>query len=81
MDDIKNKKSGIDTIVKKMSPGAIVQRSFYDEASGRMFVTVVLGSRKVDFVLSDRDFNNGQSEKADSVIRGALKKLPGMPIG
>ncbi|HVF92467.1 MAG TPA: hypothetical protein VNH22_20540 [Blastocatellia bacterium] len=81
MDDLKKKKAGIDTLVRKVSPDAIVQRSFYDEASGRMFVTVVQGSRKIDFVLSDRDYNNGQSDKADSVIRGALKKLPGMPIG
>jgi hypothetical protein len=81
MDDIKKKISGVETTVRSASPDAIVQRSFYDEASGRLFVTVVLGSRKIDFMLSDRDFNNGDSAKADRMIRDAVKKLPGMPIG
>jgi hypothetical protein len=81
MDDIKKKISGVETTVRSIAPGVIVQRSFYDEASGKLFFTVVQGSRKIDFMLSDRDFKNGQMEKADIIIRGALKKLPGMPIG
>jgi hypothetical protein len=81
MDDIKKKISGVERTVKTVSPDAIVQRSFYDEASGRLFVTVVHGSRKIDFMLSDRDFNNGKSDRVDRAIRSALKKLPEMPIG
>lgn len=81
MDDIKKKISGMEATVKSVLPDAIVQRSFYDEASGRLFITIVQGSRKIDFMLSDGDFKNGQSGKADRAIRDALKKLPGMPIG
>jgi len=81
MDDIKKKISGVETTIRTISPDVIVQRSFYDEASGRLFVTVVQGSRKIDFMLSERDFNGGKSGSADRTIRGALKKLPDMPIG
>lgn len=81
MDDIKKKISGVETAVRTILPDAIVQRSFYDEASGRLFVTVVQGSRKIDFMLSERDLNNGKSDRADRTIRSALKKLPDMPIG
>lgn len=81
MDDIKKKISGVETAVRTILPDAIVQRSFYDEASRRLFVTVVQGSRKVDFMLSERDINNGKSERMDRTIRSALKKLPDMPIG
>ena len=81
MGDIKKKVSGVETTVRRILPDVIVQRSFYDEASGKLFFTVVQGSRKIDFMLSDRDFKNGQTEKAELVIRGALKKLPDMPIG
>lgn len=81
MDDIKRKISGVETTVRTISPDAIVQRSFYDEASGRLFFTVVQGSRKIDFMLSERDLNNGKSDRVDRTIRSALKKLPDMPIG
>jgi hypothetical protein len=66
--------------VKKLDPETTVQGTLLDEPSGRMFVTLVRGSRRTQFALLTRDFDNDAS-RIDLVLAEAVRKLPEMPIG
>ena len=80
MPDVRQMKAQVDAAVKQADPGAITG-TFYDDASDRLFVTIVKGSRKISVALRGRDFGNGDSDKVDREIKDGISRLGRMPIG
>ena len=81
MTDVRRMKATVEAVLKRLDPKAIPEGSFYDEASGRLFVTIFKGSRKVSVALREQDFTNGDRAKMNGAIEGALKRLENTPIG
>ena len=81
MTDVRRMKAMVEAVLRRLDPKAIPEGSFYDEASGRLFVTIFKGSRKVSVALREQDFANGGRAKMNGAIEGALKRLENTPIG
>lgn len=71
----------VETKIKQIDPDTIVSGTMYDEASGRLFVTVVKGLRKTTISLLAHDLEADPSTRVDQAIKDSLKQLPLMPIG
>ena len=73
-------KARVEAAIKKVDP-EVMTGTFYDDASDRLFVTIVKGSRKISVTLRGRDFGNGDLEKIDNAIQDGLRRLQVTPIG
>jgi len=73
--------SKVEAAIKRNDPNAIVERTFYDEVSDRLFVTVVNGPRKTEMVLLAYEYSNGDQERIDRVVEQGLLRLKNTPIG
>ena len=73
-------KARVEAAIKRADP-KVITGTFYDDASDRLFVTIVRGSRKISVSLRGRDFGNGGSEKIDRAIEDGLRRLQATPIG
>lgn len=73
-------KARVEAAIKRADP-KVITGTFYDDASDRLFVTIVRGSRKISVSLRGRDFGNGDSEKIDRAIEDGLRRLEHTPIG
>jgi hypothetical protein len=71
----------IDSKVRRLDPKTIVQGTMFDEPSGRVFVTLVRGSRRTEVSLLVRDLEENHSESVDRALEHAIKILPSLPIG
>ena len=80
MTDVRKMKARIAAAIKRVDPKAVTG-TFYDDASDRLFVTIVKGSRKIGVTLRARDFANGGGETIDRAIIDGLKRLETTPIG
>jgi hypothetical protein len=80
MTDVSQMKERVEAAVKRVDP-KLMTGTFYDDASDRLFVTIVNGSRKVSVTLKGRDFANGGAEKIDNAIEDGLRRLGTTPIG
>jgi hypothetical protein len=81
MADVRRMKATVETFIKRIDPQAIPEGSFYDDASGRLFVTLFKGPRKVSLALRERDFSDGDLEKVNRAIKEAVERLGRTPIG
>ena len=79
MTDVRQMKARVEAAVKRADP-KVMTGTFYDDASDRLFVTIVKGSRKISVTLRGRDFANGV-EKIDHAIEDGLRRLETTPIG
>jgi len=79
MTDVRQMKVKVEAAVRRIDP-KLITATFYDDASDRLFVTIVKGSRKISVTLRGRDFGNGM-EKIDHAIDDGLKRLETTPIG
>lgn len=73
-------KAKVEAAIRKADP-ELVTGTFYDEASDRLFVTIIKGSRKVSVTLRGRDFLNGASETISRAVEDGLRRLKNAPIG
>ena len=73
-------KAKVEAAIRKADP-KLVTGTFYDEASDRLFVTIIKGSRKVSVTLRGRDFLNGDSETISRAVEDGLRRLKNAPIG
>jgi hypothetical protein len=73
--------SKLEAAVRRADPNAIVERTFYDEVSNRLYVTVVDGPRKTEMVLLADEFADGDQERIDRVAEEGLMRLKRTPIG
>jgi len=79
MSDVRQMKARVEAAVKRVDP-KVMTGTFYDDASDRLFVTIVRGTRKVSVTLRARDFSNG-AEQIDRAIADGLRRLQVTPIG
>jgi hypothetical protein len=68
-------------LVKELDPNVIVDRTFYDDASGRLFISLVLGQRGHEFNLHYRDFDKGDLKKLSESIQAGVEAVQHQPIG
>ena len=80
MTDVRKVKATVAAAIKRIDP-KVITGTFYDDASDRLFVTIVKGSRKVSVTLRGRDFANDGAEKLDRAIEDGLRRLEAAPIG
>lgn len=80
MANVRRMKAIVDAAIKRLDPKAIAEGSFYDDASGRLFVTIFKGARKISVALREQDFDDG-SEKLDRAIADGVRRLAETPIG
>jgi hypothetical protein len=71
----------VDAIVKQNDSEVMIQRTFYDEASDRLFITLIKGSHRVNVTLAARDLDTDDRSKAEKVIRDNIAHLDQVPIG
>ncbi|HMG34752.1 MAG TPA: hypothetical protein VKM94_12505 [Blastocatellia bacterium] len=83
MPDITQLKAKVDAAVKRADSGIVAERSFFDEISDRLFVTIVKGSRKTEFVLRPSHLTNGEGDtkEIDRTVQEAVTRLQKTPIG
>lgn len=81
MTNVRRMKATVEAVIKRLDSKAIPEGTFYDDASGRLFVTIFKGPRKVSVALREQDFSNGDSAKVNRAIEGALTRLKNTPIG
>jgi len=80
MTDVRQMKQRVEAAVKRVDP-EVMTDTFYDDASDRLFVTIVKGSRKISVTLRARDFGNGDAGTIDDAIKHGLRRLQDTPIG
>ena len=80
MGDLRKFIPKIEAEVKRIDPEVIVQRTFYDEVSDRMYVGIVKGLRETDIVLLGRDFEDDLLKRVNRSLEQGVKKLEHTPI-
>ena len=80
MTDVRQMKARVKAAIRRVDP-KLMTGTFYEDASDRLFVTIVKGSRKVSVTLRARDFANGGAERVDLAIEDGLRRLQLTPIG
>ena len=80
MTDVRKMKARVEAAIKRVDP-KVITGTFYDDASDRLFVTIVRGSQKISVALRGRDFGNGDSEKLDRAIADGFRRLQDTPLG
>ncbi len=80
MENVSKVIARVEAIIHKLDPDCIVQGTFYDEVSNRLFVTVVKGSRKKNITLLGRYFENG-FDALSKTIKTGIEELQTEPIG
>ncbi len=71
----------VNAIVKKNDSTVMAQRAFYDDASDRLFITLIRGSHRVNLTLAGRDLDGDDTSRADQLIRDNIDQLARVPIG
>ena len=80
MTNVRQMKAKVEAAIKRVD-SKLIAGTFYDDASDRLFVTIVRGPRKISVTLRGRDFGNGDSKKVDKAIEDGLRRLQDTPIG
>lgn len=70
----------VEAAIKRLDPKVIVQRTFYDEVSNRLYVGVVKGLRETEIVLLGHDFDDDLLKRVNQSLEDGLKKLEHAPI-
>jgi hypothetical protein len=71
----------IEALIKRADPKVITERTFYDAASHRLYVGLVKGSRKTEFVLHGSHLTSDYQQETEKVIEEALGRLARVPVG
>jgi hypothetical protein len=80
MTDVRQMKARVEAAIKRIDP-KVIPATFYDDASDRLFVTIVKGPRKISVALRGRDFTNGDADRINRAIEDGLRRLQHTPIG
>ena len=70
----------VEAAIKRLDPEVIVQRTFYDEVSDRLYIGVVKGLREMEIVLLGHDFEDELLKRVNQSLEDGLKKLEHAPI-
>lgn len=71
----------VEATIKRIDPEIIVQRTFYDEVSDRLYVGIVKGLQEIDIVLLGHDFEDDLLKNVNQSLEQGIKKLEHTPIG
>lgn len=80
MTEAKKLISKVEAVIKRADPNVITERTFYDEVSDRLFVTIFKGTRKTDLIFIVSEYN-GDVEQINRVVEQSLERLKHTPIG
>lgn len=80
MTDVRKMKMRVEAAMKRIDPKVTLLTTFFDDASERMFLTIVKGPRKILMTLRARDFANG-ADGIDRAIEEGVGRLAHTPIG
>ena len=81
MRNVRKIKPRVDGLIRRIDPHVIVAGTFYDEASDRVYITIVDGPRKIEVTLLGREFDNGGLETITEELKAAMGRLRHQPIG
>ncbi len=70
----------VEAAIKRIDPEVIVQRTFYDEVSDRLYVGIVKGLHETDIVLLGLDFEDDLLKRVNQSLEQGVKKLEHTPI-
>ena len=70
----------VEAAIKRIDPEIIVQRTFYDEVSDRLYVGIVKGLHETDIVLLGHEFEDELLKSVNRSLEQGIKKLEQMPI-
>jgi hypothetical protein len=71
----------VNSLVKKLDPMVTVDRTFYDDVSGRLFISLVKGQRGHEFNLHSRDYADGDLKRLTQSIEDGIERIQHQPIG
>lgn len=80
MNSVRRMSDTVYSIVKRIDPTVIVQRAFYDEISGRLFVSLVKGRQEYEFGLPARYFSNGDLELVSGALKDGIDRMVKQPL-
>jgi hypothetical protein len=72
--------AAVDRAVKENDSAVMVQGTFYDDASDRVFTTLVKGSKRINLTLSGAEAESN-SDNVGAKVKNAITKLDEQPIG
>ncbi|MEW6212428.1 MAG: hypothetical protein AB1631_29145 [Acidobacteriota bacterium] len=81
MRDRRKLSARVDAIVRQNDAKVMIQRAFYDDASDRVFITLVKGLHRVNLTLAARDLDGDDRSLAEQVIRNGIAYLDQAPVG
>jgi hypothetical protein len=81
MADIRRNIAKVEAAVKRIDSDVIVQSTFYDDVSNRLFLTLVDGPRKTQLTFTSYDFDDASFERVSRALRASVDKLKVVPIG
>jgi hypothetical protein len=80
MSDLRKVIPKIEAAIKRIDPDIIVQRTFYDEVSDRLFIGIVKGLRETEIMLFSQDFEDDLLKRVNQTLEQSIKKLEHTPI-
>ena len=80
MENVRSAIARVEAAIHDLDPDCIVQGTFYDDVSNRLFVTVVKGPRKKLITLLGRYFGNG-FDAINKTLKTSIEELQTEPIG
>ena len=81
MTEAQKLKLKVEAAIRRADPNVITERTFYDEVSDRLFVTIFKGPRKTELMFIVPEYNNGDPERINRVVERSLERLKHTPIG
>ena len=70
----------IEALIRRADPKVITD-TFYDDASNRLYVNIVKGSRKTAITLLGNHLTSDHQEETQRLIREGLGRLARVPVG
>lgn len=80
MSDLRKVIPKVEAAIKRIDPDIIVQRTFYDEVSDRLFIGIVKGLRETEIMLFSKDFEDDLLKRVNQTLEQNIKKLEHTPI-
>jgi hypothetical protein len=80
MSDLRKVIPKVEAAIKRIDPDIIVQRTFYDEISNRLYIGIVKGLRETEIMLFSQDFEDDLLKRVNQSLEQGIKKLEHTPI-
>lgn len=81
MTEARNLTAKVEAAFKRADSDVIVERTFFDEVSDRLYITIVKGPRKTEIVLTGSERDQSDQKKIEHLVEQCLLRLEHTPIG